>query len=510
MNQSRTENTIRNSAAAMLLQIVSILTRFLTQTIFIYTLGKQYTGVSGVFSDLLLMMSGAELGIGAAVLFALYQPVSEQNEEKIRAYAELLKKVYRIVAFAVGLIGVVLLPLLPVIIKDVPDIKESIRLIFFLFVIKSACSYLYSYHGTLFAAYQQKRVVSFLSCGTTVLTAVAQIFVLLLTGNYLWFLVLDIMGVLLRNVCVAAALHKKHPELFRKEKTVLSKAERSSVWHNVWALSLYRFSRIVLDGTDSVIISAILGTPLVSLLFGYRMIINYITDFAGLFFHSAQPSVGNAIATESTEHNFKLFHRMTFALFAITCVTGTCLFVMLTPFIHLWLGAEYCFSFPIVAALVLNYYTSMMMIMNTTFRNGYGLYTKGVFSPAIMAGLNIILSLLAAKPFGVAGILAVTSISRLATQLWVDPVLLYRYAFGRKLGGYFRKFAGRLVVMSFCCAVSFIITRQLPYGYGTLIIRFLVAVTVSMGTIWLLYRRKEEFCYVADVIKKIGKRIVKK
>lgn len=506
MSQSRTENAIQNTAAAILLQLVLILTRFSTQTVFIYTLGKQYTGVAGVFSDLLLMLSGAELGIGAAVLFSLYQPISENDEEKICAYMNLLKRVYHVLALVIMLIGLALLPFLTYIIKDVPDIKENIQLIFFLLVMKTSCSYLLSYRSILFEAYQQKRVISLLSCGITIFTTIVQIIILLFTKEYLLFLIIDIVGVIAKNVAITFVSYRRYPMILHG-KHALSKEEHKRVWSNVGSLSLYRISRIVLDGTDSVIISTMLGTPMVSRLVGYRMIINYITDFAGQFFHSALPSIGNAVVTETSDHNLGLFRKLNFALFSITCVTGACLFTMLTPFVDMWLGADFSFTISVVAALVLNYYTSMMMIVNTTFRNGYGLYTKGVFSPAIMAVLNIILSLLLGRQFGVFGILIATSISRLATQLWVDPVLLYKYAFHKKMNGYWFEFLARLIIVITCCLLSWFVTWNLSYTVLMLFVRLIAALAISFVTLWIIYGRRDEYKYTISVIKMVGSKM---
>lgn len=507
VKHSRTENTLRNTAAAIILQLVLVITRFSTQTVFIYVLGKQYTGVAGVFSDVLLMLSMAELGIGAAVLFSLYQPISQKNEEKIYAYIILLKKVYRILALVVLLIGLLLLPFLSYIIKDIPDIKENIKLIFILLIMKASCSYLLSYRTILFEAYQQKRIVSFLSCGVTIFITILQIMVLLLTRQYLLFLFIDIVGVILKNSCIMMISHRKYPMKLHEKQIFLSKEERNQVWKNVGSLSIYRISKIVLNGTDSVIISIMFGTPLVSHLVAYRTIINYIMDFAGQFFYSALPSVGNAVITETSEHNFKLFRHFRFALFVITCITGTCLFTMLTPFVKIWLGEDYSFHISVVAALVLNYYTSMMMIVNTSFRNGYGLYTKGVFSPVIMTLINIVLSLLFGRYFGVFGILIATSISRFSTQLWVDPVLLYKYAFHKKMNGDWKNFIIMLFVMTFCCTLSWGLTSKLSNSIGMLLIRFMVAVVVSSVTLCGVYGKKEEFIYTVAVVKKLSKKL---
>ncbi|MGN0505292.1 MAG: lipopolysaccharide biosynthesis protein [Lachnospiraceae bacterium] len=502
MALSRTENTLRNTAAAMLMQLVSMLARFVTQTVFIYTLGKQYTGVSGVFSDLLHMLSATELGIGTAVLFSLYQPVRQQNREKICAYMALLKKVYHVIAVVIILLGAAMLPFLPYIIKDVPDIRESIRLIFLLFVLKTSLSYLFQYRGILFEACQQKRSLSLLSSAVTVTVTAFQVVVLVFTRQYLLFLLTDIAGVLLKNALVVLVYHRKFPFMVNRSEA-LSKEERNLVWKNVGSLSLYRVSNIILVGTDSVIISSLLGTPMVGILSGYRMIVNYISDFAGQLFHSALPSVGNAVVAESPEHNYFIYRRLSFALYTITCITATCLFVLLAPFVYLWLGEEYCLPVPVVASLVLNYYTAMMMIANTSFRNAYGLFSKRPEAPVAMALLNIVISIILGRRFGVFGILLATSIARLLTLLWIDPMLIYRYAFHVEWKGYWREFGIRIVMTSCSCMLAFIFTFRLPYRFSMLFVRLFIAAAVSSFLIWLNYRKTAEYAYAIKTVKRL-------
>ena len=66
---SRTEHTKRNIIAAVVVQIVNIVIKFVVRTIFIYTLGKEYLGVGGVFNNILTVLSLAELGLGTVIVY---------------------------------------------------------------------------------------------------------------------------------------------------------------------------------------------------------------------------------------------------------------------------------------------------------------------------------------------------------------------------------------------------------------------------------------------------------
>ena len=80
--KSRTENVARNLKSSVLFQITNILIKFLLRTVFIYTLGKEYLGVNGVFTNILTVLSLSELGLGTAIVYDMYQPIAEKDTEK--------------------------------------------------------------------------------------------------------------------------------------------------------------------------------------------------------------------------------------------------------------------------------------------------------------------------------------------------------------------------------------------------------------------------------------------
>ena len=69
MDNSRTKKSIRNTIVALVEQGIYTVMSFLCRTVFIYSLGKTYLGFSGLFSDILTLLSLAELGVGTAILY---------------------------------------------------------------------------------------------------------------------------------------------------------------------------------------------------------------------------------------------------------------------------------------------------------------------------------------------------------------------------------------------------------------------------------------------------------
>ena len=89
MPVSRTRQVVLNAAASLATQFLMIILNFVSRTIFIKTLDIDYLGVNGLFSNVLSVLSFAELGIGSAIVFSLYKPLAERNEERLCSLMQL-------------------------------------------------------------------------------------------------------------------------------------------------------------------------------------------------------------------------------------------------------------------------------------------------------------------------------------------------------------------------------------------------------------------------------------
>ena len=143
--RSRTENSIINSAMSIITQILTVVLNFVVKTVFIKMLSDEYLGINGLFTNIITMLSLADLGIGIAIPYSLYKPLAEKDEHKIKILMNFYKKIYTIIGIVVLSIGLSLTPFLSYIIKDIPKNIPNLNLIYMLFVIHSASSYFFVY-----------------------------------------------------------------------------------------------------------------------------------------------------------------------------------------------------------------------------------------------------------------------------------------------------------------------------------------------------------------------------
>ena len=93
MTEGRIKNSVRNIGYRLISQVASIILKFVSSTIFIYILGVEYLGINGLFSEILQMLSLADLGFGTAMVFSMYKPLAEHDEKRLTQLVALYKRI---------------------------------------------------------------------------------------------------------------------------------------------------------------------------------------------------------------------------------------------------------------------------------------------------------------------------------------------------------------------------------------------------------------------------------
>ncbi len=450
---SRVRNTLMNTTFGIVVKFITLFSNFLIRTVFIRYLGIEYTGVSAVFTDLLNMLSFAELGIGTAITYALYRPIAQEDHLQIAKVMNLFKKAYRIIALVIFSVGILLVPFLDRLITNVPSVKESITLIYILYIVNTSVSYLFIYKSTLLTANQQAYVVSLISVICTMLRIAIQTVVIALFRNFILFLVIGIVFTVVQNLIISIRANREFEEILQYKKEQLSSGEKKHIFKDVKALVLYKVSGTVLTGTDNLIISSMLGANIVGFVSNYSLIVAETYHLALQFLNSVTASLGNLIASKDEQKQYSTFQVINFACetFFTICTVG--LFCLLDEFVGtIWLGEEFLVSRWVILLLCLDFFLKGNATIVNSFRNANGLFVQGQYRPLAMAILKLIISVAAVIKMGLPGIYLGTVIARICTQLWYDPWILYKHAFRKNVKFYIQEYLAWVVVL--CASVA--------------------------------------------------------
>ncbi|MER0122282.1 lipopolysaccharide biosynthesis protein [Streptococcus sp. ZJ93] len=424
----RLQNAIYNSASALILFVLKLVMQFVNRTLFIKFLGIYYLGLNGVFSNILGMLALAELGLGTSIVYALYKPIAENKKEKIVAYMNLYKKVYKFIAIVILLLGLAVYPFLPSVLQ-VSSLSFEENTIYFLFLMNSIMGYLlFSYKRSLFIARQENYIVSWLDFSLYTVLSICQWLVMIFFRSYVLVLVLTICATVISNLLIAFLANKRYP-LKNVKADVLTKSEKKSLKKNVLGNLVGNIAGFVVFSTDNILISSFISVTTVGLYSNYVIITNAFTKLISQIMESQTASVGNLIQTSSSDKVYEVFKRYQFANFVISYMVSVLIFLLMNPFINLWLGSDFLFSQRIVLILSIYFFIQAYRYSGFILYGGYGLYWESRYKPVAEAILNLLLSLLYLLYFkmGIEGILLGTICSTLLTNTWFEPYVIFKY-----------------------------------------------------------------------------------
>lgn len=506
----RIQNSLKNMIFGLTGQIISSIMGFIVRSVFIATLGIEYLGVSGLFSNILTMLSLANLGFDTAIIYSLYKPLVENDKEKIQALMNLCKKAYRIIGIVILGVGLSLLPFLSYIMNGETTI-HNISLIYVLFLLNSVASYYFVYKQSIIIADQHKYIISKIHSVFTILSNLIQIVMLVWSKNYIIVLSTQIIIKLIENGYIASKANKLYPYINEKSDSKLSKEDKNGFFKNLYSLMLYKISGVVINGTDNIVISKFIGVIWVGIYSNYFLIITTLNTFLSYIFYSLTASVGDLNVKENEEKKYLVFRVIKFSNFWIYGFCSVCLWCLVNPFITLWLGKEYLMSKFIVFTMVLNFYTTGMQNACTTFRETTGLFRKGKYRPIIAAVINIIVSITLAQSIGIAGVLLGTVISRLCTYFWYDPYVIFKYVFHKPVKIYFIRYIWFGVVVFISTILSDIV-GSMVYSNTVinLAVKGIVCIIIPNVIFLIAFRKSEELKYLLNIVKPILNKVQSK
>ena len=478
------------------------------RTVFIYTLGMQYTGVSAVFTDILSVLSLSELGMSTAIATALYKPLHENNEKQIAKLMQFYKTAYRFIAIFVFISGLILLPFLYSVITKVPEIKESLRIIFILYIIKTASSYLLIYKSTILSADQKQYIIISRELICSIIKYVLEIIILIIFKNFILYLITEIILTIIQNFIITKKAEKEYPYAFQKIKSKLSKEEKLQLFKNIKGLSMYQISGTVGNSIDNILISKFIGTATSGIYSSYTLIRRQIEQILKQFFSAVTPSIGNLVTENDTEKQHDIFKKIFYISFVLINFCATSMFIIYTPFIKIWIGNDYVLAKKIAFLISFDSFLYILLQAIASFRTANGLFVKGQYRPLIMAIMNVLLSVLLIQRYGIFGTILATIICRFLTQ-WYDPFLLYQEIFKKPFKIFYFKYLEYILLFIISCILTNYLSQILVVNNLFLDLLYKIScciVVPNIISIGTTYNTKEFIFYKEKIIKILHKR----
>lgn len=491
-NVSRTDKSVTNIKYNFVFQILNLIINFTLRTIFIKVFSTEILGVNSLLANILTLLSLSELGISSAFSFSMYKPIKENDTKKITALLNYYKKVY----FSIGIIilglGICLMPFLKYIINLDVNIPY-VQLYFLIYLLTSVSSYFYIYRTSLLIADQKEFYVKKYNIIFSIFKFIFQVIAMVVFKNFIFYLLVQFIVNLYNNMYISRFTKEMYPYIENNDE--LSKSEKKTIWGNVKSMFTYQFGGLLLNNTDNILISIICGTVLVGYYSNYLTIFISVATFLSVFYTSIISSVGNHNVDTDSIKQYELFKKLNFLTFVMygTCVV--CLLCGIQDFIHFWIGSKFLLGYSIVIAELINLYLKGVLYPIWCFRNTTELFKKTSFIILFTALINIGLSIFLGINIGLFGILFATSISRVLTNLWYEPYLLYKHYFKKNVFEYYRNEIFKIILLAFICFISISICKYIAIDilFLKIILEILIGFIIFISFIIIIYKDNREF-----------------
>lgn len=487
----RSSKALKNVITGLINKILLLILAFATRTLFIRLLGAEYTGVSSLYTNILSVLSLAELGISNVLMFYLYGAIKDKNESKICLLVQAFKKIYSIIIICVLTIGLFLVPFLKYIVNSNLPANEIIEY-YLLYLINSVASYFVVYRTMVIKADQKDYITNIVQTISTILMYVLQIGFLLLFKSFLGYLAIQVASTIAQNLVLNFIALKKYPYLKRRVKNTENVIKREDLFINIKATFLFKISDIILDQTDNIIISIMFGTIFVGYYSNYYMLITYIVAIAGIIANGLVASFGNLNAEGDMEKSYKMFRiaLMGFAFFGTFCTA--CFACIVQDFIPLWIGPEYVMKYDLILAILAVFYLRMVTNTMWMYRSSMGIFKEVQYINVAAAIVNIILSVILGNLIGISGVIVATAISRLITSFWFEGRVVFN-RFQKNVRIYYLQQLKDFMICSGVVALSLFICSFITVsGIGAIIIKGIIASGITFIAEIGFYFRTDE------------------
>lgn len=495
--EGRTNYAIKNSKYGIFSKIISLLLSFVSRTVFIKILGNTYLGINGLYTEILSILSFAELGFGTALTYSMYAPVAQNDEEKIIRLLAFYKKVYNIIALIIVTAGIAILPFLQYLVKGAEGVElRELRLYFLFFLANTVVSYFVAYKYSFFNAQMKNYIATNIDTVTNFIIVSLQIVVIVCFKNYYAYLITHSVLLACSKFFISVYLNRREPILKIKSDIQLDKTEKAQIYKEVKGLAVHQFASVAVHSTDNIIISSLsgLGVVAVGLISNYNMIINSVLGFVTILFSSVTSGFGNMVATSDRENYRLAFLELNFIGNWIYAFCSIAFFILIPPFITLWIGKENLIATASFFLIVLNCYLQGLSTVYNNARIASGEFNKDKWIAFAQALVNLIVSIILVQICGLVGVYIGTIVSRLV-YICFRPYSTYKFLFEKSCREYYLILAYYFCVTMAAGVCTYFATKMLLQDLS--IVRFILATAITAilpNIIFVIFYGKTKEC----------------
>ena len=480
-----------NVITAIFFKIILLVLTLFARRFLIQYVGNEANGVFSLYTSIIGFLAIADLGIGTAIIFSMYKPIVDNDSYKVSALYVLFVKVYRIIGFIVLVGGLCILPALPYLAKDY-NADFNLYYTFLLMLTSIVISYLYSAKTSLINAYKNTYVTTTFHSIALIIEGIFQLVLLYIYKSFELYLICKIISACIEWLLTDIYFRKYHKKLIDMHAK-LDKDTKTEVTQKTKAMFMHKIGNLLVNTSDSIIISAFISVMILGKYSNYTTIVNAMNGILLLLFTPLTSVIGHLCVSGNTKIELKYFNFFYGLNFVVGIIFYLGYYAIIDDVVTICFGPNLELSKDISFVITLNYFIQFTRQSVLTFRDATGTFYNDRYKPIFEGILNIILSISLVYVCGVTGVIIATIITNLLICHTVEPYVLFKDGFGMSPKKYYIENYVSIAVFSVALVVLHFSHINIANEWLSLIVNGFIAVGIGIIPVIGIYIYNKSF-----------------
>ncbi len=496
----REKRLLYNTASSLLYQIMTIICGFILPRLILNAFGSEVNGLVNSISQFLGIISFLELGVGAVVQSALYKPLAEKRIEDVSKIIASANKFFTRIGQILLIYVTFLVVCYPFFAGRQFGFVYTATLIIAI-SISSFAQYFLGIVNRLLLVADQRGYIQYIAQTVAVICNTAACFILILIGCNIQIVKLTTSLIYLLQPFLVHLYVKRHYII--DKKISYAKEPIPQKWNGI----AQHIAAVVLDGTDTIVLTLFASLSDVSIYSVYFLVVKGVKQLFMSMTNGITSLIGELWAKQELDTLKTTFSWTEWVIHTGTTFVFGVTSVLIVPFVRVYtLGIDDAnYIQPLFAALIVaaNAGHCLRLPYNIMILAA-GHYKQTQNNYIIAAAINVVVSVLAVKAWGLIGVAVGTLLAmgyQTVWMAWYDSKNLIHWPFS----SFLKQMAVDIVTVVLCAIASQRFSMMTVSYFGWVINAIEVAIVwlIIMITINLIFYKDKVMKLVGGLKNKI-------
>lgn len=489
-----------NTISSLVFQVTTIVCGFILPRLILNAFGSEVNGMVNSIAQFLGVISFLELGVGAVVQSALYKPLAEKNQEDVSKIIASANKFFTRLGQILLIYVIVLVIVYPQFAGKNFGFAYTATLIVAI-SISSFAQYFFGIVNRLLLTADQRGYIQYNAQTLAVVCNTAACFVLIHVGCSIQIVKLTTSLIYLLQPFLIYLYVRQHYSIDRKIK--YTKEPIAQKWNGI----AQHVAAVILDGTDTIVLTLFATLSDVSIYSVYFLVVKGVKQLFMSMTNGITSLIGELWAKQELKELNKTFSWTEWVIHTGTTFVFGLTAILIVPFVKVYTLGIHDANYiqPLFAALIVaaNAGHCLRLPYNIIILAA-GHYKQTQNNYIIAAILNIVVSVVTVKAWGLIGVAIGTLVAMGYQTVWMavyDSKNLIKWPL--------RNFAKQIFVDGLTVAIGYFATKMITMPEVTYVEWVFLAVKTAI--IWIIIVCVLNMVFYRDkmqsMIHKIGAKV---